>query len=90
MDPGSRSCSEAPPPRLVALSTAIAAAGATKQVASLRAEKATQTARNAGFQVTRLYRLKPDATYEEWTRRVKEDFVPIIREVSSFIEYMLV
>jgi quinol monooxygenase YgiN len=51
---------------------------------------ATPTAGSAGYLVTRRYRLKPGSTYEELTRRVNEGFVPIIRKVPGFIEYLLV
>lgn len=75
-------------PRLGA--AAIVAAFGARQVASAQARQATPAAGSAGYLVTRRYRLKPGATYEELTRRINEGFVPIIREVPGFIEYLLV
>ncbi len=69
---------------------ALVAAFGTRQPAGVQARQATPAAGTAGYLVTRRYRLKPGATYEELTRRVNEGFVPIIREVPGFIEYLLV
>jgi hypothetical protein len=57
---------------------------------AVEARQATPAAGGAGYLVTRRYRLKSGATYEELTRRVNEGFVPIIQEVPGFIEYLLV
>jgi hypothetical protein len=75
-------------PRLGA--AAVAAAFGARQAAGVQARQATPAAGTAGYLVTRRYRLKPGSTYEELTRRVNEGFVPIIREVPGFVEYLLV
>jgi hypothetical protein len=71
---------------------AAANAGAfgVRQKVYVRALQATPAAGAEGYLVTRRYHLKPGATYEELARRVNEGFVPIIREVPGFIEYLLV
>ena len=61
-----------------------------RQAPAVGARQATPAADTAGYLVTRRYRLKPGASYEELTRRIKEGFVPIIQEVPGFIEYILV
>jgi hypothetical protein len=75
-------------PRLGA--AAIMAAFGAQQATGVQARQATPAAGTAGYLVTRRYRLKPGATYGELTRRVNEGFVPIIRDVPGFIEYLLV
>jgi hypothetical protein len=69
---------------------AMAAAFGVRGAADVQARQATPSTGSAGYLVTRRYRLKPDASYEELTRRVNEGFVPIISEVPGFIEYLLV
>jgi quinol monooxygenase YgiN len=75
-------------PRLGA--AVFATAFSARAASSTSAAQATPIPGMAGYLVTRRYRLKPAATYEELTRRVNEGFVPIIREVPGFIEYFLV
>lgn len=67
---------------------ALAAALAARRATDVRARQATPAAGASGYLVTRRYHLKPGATYEELTRRVNEGFVPIIREVPGFVEYL--
>jgi hypothetical protein len=69
---------------------AVAAVTGLRQAANVRARQATPSAGTAGYLVTRRYRLKPGATYEELTRRVNEGFVPIIQDVPGFVEYLLI
>jgi hypothetical protein len=66
------------------------AAFAARQTAGVQARQATPAAGTAGYLVTRRYKLKSGATYEELARRVNEGFVPIISAVPGFIEYLLV
>jgi hypothetical protein len=63
--------------------------GATRAVTDAAAQATPQASEeSAGYLVIRRFRLKEGADYPELTRRIAEGFVPLIREVPGFIEYL--
>ena len=76
-------------PRLGASVLLAVGAGRASAAAAMQATPTTGSGR-AGYLVVRRYNLKPDADYAELTRRVNEGFVPIIRDVPGFVEYLFV
>ena len=67
--------------------TAVLLAAAGPAVRHGAAQEATPGAAPALFLVIRRYRLAPGAAPAEVVRRTEEGFVPIIRQVTGFVEY---
>lgn len=79
--------------RRAALPLGAALVAALAQAGLAGAQSATPLpveAGRAGYVVIRRYHVKPGATYAELTRLVETEFVPIIREVPGFVEYLLI
>lgn len=72
---------------VLAASAGVAVPG---RVAALGATPVSDAGTAEGYLVVRRYRLQPGADFGELVNRINEGYVPLIRDIPGFAEYLLV